>query len=270
MKRFLKLLAAFGLIEGFLYLNQQWLQLSTYRIRVNKLPSELEGLRIVQISDLHHARFGKNQRHLIDHVNGQNPDIIFITGDLVDRFFFNEVRGLNTVKSLLDIAPVYLITGNHEELIEGWFDLRDHLKEMGVHILANHYELFQHNGKYLQIAGIEDPAGGKDPEVMLDNALAGIDYSLPILLLAHRPEHHKLYAERGVDVTFNGHAHGGIIRIPFIGGLIDHSYRLFPSRVEGVHKTGNMIQVISRGLGNSGSMFRLFNRPEIVVIELLS
>ena len=268
MKKFIKILMAFGAFMGFLVINQQWLQLTKYSIVVKKLPKKMDGLRIVQISDLHHARFGDRQAYLIKKVKEQKPDIILITGDLVDRYNYDLDRSLDAVRGFVKIAPVYYITGNHEVSINDVDHIKSRLTELGVHVLANSFENFTKNGATIQLIGIDDPLSGKTIEEMLKMAKKNTNPSEFQILLAHRPEYFKEYEQSGVDVTFNGHAHGGQIRIPGLGGLIDHQFNLFPAHIDGVEQIGDMTQIISRGLGNSGATFRINNRPEIVVADL--
>ncbi len=268
MKKFIKILMAFGAFVGFLIINQQWLQLTKYSIVEKKLPKKMDGLRIVQISDLHHARFGDKQRYLIRKVKEQKPDIILITGDLVDRYNYDLERSLEAVRGFVKIAPVYFIIGNHEVAINDVDHIKTSLTELGVHVLSNSAERFMKNGAAIQIVGIDDPLSGKSTKEMLNHALKQADPSKFQILLAHRPEFYKEYEQSGVDLTFNGHAHGGQIRIPGLGGLIDHQFNLFPAHIDGVEQIGDMTQIISRGLGNSGATFRINNRPEIVVAEL--
>lgn len=251
---------------GFIYANQHWIKVTKYSIVNQKLPNSMNGLRIVQISDLHYAKFGDKQTKLIQKVKNEKPDLIFITGDLVDRYQYDLNRSLEAVKGFVGIAPVYYVTGNHEEELNVKTEMAEKLTQLGVHVLFNSNDFFVKNNEVIQIVGIDDPLSGEDADKMLKKAVKN-DETFKVLL-AHRPEDYKTYEKFGIDLTFNGHEHGGIIRIPGIGGVIDHNYNLFPSHIDGVEKSGNLTQIISRGIGNSGYTFRLFNRPEIVVAEL--
>ncbi len=257
---------AFCVLIGFIYINQHWLIVTKYSIVTSKLPKEMNGLKIVQISDLHYATFGDRQKNLIQKVKNEKPDLIFITGDLVDRFRYDLQQSLDAVKGFIEIAPVYYITGNHEEELNVKDEIAEKLTQMGAHVLFNNSDYFVKKDVAIQIVGIDDPISGKNAQEMLDLALK--DDQTYKILLAHRPEDYKTYEKFGIDLTFNGHEHGGIIRIPGIGGLINHNFDLFPTHIEGIEKSGGLTQVISRGLGNSGPTFRVFNRPEIVVAEL--
>ena len=266
MKKIMYYILAFCVLIGFIYINQHWLIVTKYSIVTSKLPKEMNGLKIVQISDLHYATFGDRQKNLIQKVKNEKPDLIFITGDLVDRFRYDLQQSLDAVKGFIEIAPVYYITGNHEEELNVKDEIAEKLTQMGAHVLFNNSDYFVKKDVAIQIVGIDDPISGKNAQEMLDLALK--DDQTYKVLLAHRPEDYKTYEKFGIDLTFNGHEHGGIIRIPGIGGLINHNFDLFPTHIEGIEKSGGLTQVISRGLGNSGPTFRVFNRPEIVVAEL--
>lgn len=268
VKRLIKIVVALGALVCFVYINQQWLQLTKYSITLKKLPKNMDGLRIVQISDLHHSKFGDKQKQLIQKVKEQKPNLIVITGDLVDRYNYDLERSLDAVRGFVKIAPVYYVVGNHEVSTNDVDHIKEKLTELGVHVLSNSAVNFSMNGATIQIIGIDDPLSGKTTDGMLNLALTGVDKTKLQILLAHRPEYYDSYKQHGVDLTFNGHAHGGQIRIPGLGGIIDHQLHLFPSHIDGVEQIGNMTQIISRGLGNSGATIRIFNRPEIVVAEL--
>ncbi|WP_233548035.1 MULTISPECIES: metallophosphoesterase [unclassified Rummeliibacillus] len=267
MKKIIYSIIALCAVVVFVYMNQYWLKVTKYSIVAQKLPNAMNGLRIVQISDLHYATFGYKQKKLIQRVKKEKPDLIFITGDLVDRYHYDLNQSLEAMKGFVDIAPVYYVTGNHEEALNIKGVLAEKLSQLGIHVLFNSNNYFEKNGAVIQIVGINDPLSGENAEEMLYKSMKN-DGTYKVLL-AHRPEDYQAYEKSGIDLTFNGHEHGGIIRIPGIGGVIDHNFNLFPSsHIDGVEKLGNLTQVISRGLGNSGFTFRIFNRPEIVVAEL--
>lgn len=228
----------------------------------------MNGLRIVQISDLHHSKFGKNQEKLIQKVQQQRPDLIVMTGDLIDRNNYLLEQSLDAVRGFVKIAPVFYVHGNHEVSTNDLVHIDEKMKELGVHVLSNRVENFKKNGVEIQIVGIDDPLNGKSADEMLSETMQNIDSEKFQILLAHRPEDYEIYGQYGIDLTFNGHAHGGQIRIPGFGGFIDHQYNLFPAHIDGVEQIGDMTQIISRGLGSGRGLIRIFNRPEIVVADL--
>lgn len=255
-------------LVGFYYINNTWLQVSKYKVVLNQLPQQMNGLKVVQISDLHDSEFGKNQERLIEQVREQKPDIIVLTGDLIDRHNYELAQSLAAVKAFVKLAPTYFVDGNHEISVNKVDEIHQSLEKLGVKVLVNEAVDFKWNNNLISIVGISDPLTGDSTDDMLAKALHQVPKGRFTLLLAHRSEYAKNYAKYGIDLVYTGHAHGGQIRVPGIGGLIDHQGHLFPDYLEGVIKTGDMQQVISRGLGNSLFPARVFNRPEIVVTEL--
>lgn len=268
MKKLIKVMLGIIALTGLYYLNNTWLQLSKYKIILNQLPQQMNGMKVVHISDLHDAKFGENQERLIEQVKTEKPDLIVVTGDLIDRHNYELERSLDAVKGFVKIAPTYFVDGNHEISINKLDEIHSALKEVGVHVLNNEAMDFKWNNHVISIVGISDPLSGDSIEDMLVKALHNVPNNQFKLLLSHRSENAADYANYGIDLVYTGHAHGGQIRIPGIGGMVNHQGQLFPNYLEGVVKTGDTQQVISRGLGNSLFPARVFNRPEIVVTTL--
>lgn len=274
MSKLIKLVLFIAIIWAFLYANNQWLQVSSYEVSTERIPESFDGLIIVQLSDLHDAEFGQSQVKLAKKVKKINPDIIFLTGDLVDSNRYDLENSLNLVKKLVKITDVYYVTGNHEVAVNRMDEITDALRSSGVNVLNNEAKVIERNGEQLVIAGIEDPLmepmelPEKPIAKYMDRALDGIPDQTYRLLLSHRPEVFDEYVERQVDLIFTGHAHGGQVRIPGIGGLIAPGQGWFPEYTAGVHTKGITTMVVSRGLGNSLILYRVFNRPEIVVVTL--
>lgn len=270
MKKLVKIMLGIVALIGFYYLNNTWLQVSRYNVGLKNLPPSMDGLKVVQISDLHNAKFGEKQERLIAEVKLQKPDVIVLTGDLIDRNHYLLERSLDAVKGLVQLAPTYFVDGNHEISSNKVDEIHSALSELGVTVLNNEATDFTWHNSVISIVGISDPLSGVSTDDMLAKALHQVPEDRFTLLLAHRSEFAADYAKYGVDIVYTGHAHGGQVRIPGIGGLIDHQGHLFPDYLEGVVKTGGTQQVISRGLGNSLFPARIFNRPEIVVSTLKS
>ncbi|GEK34561.1 metallophosphoesterase [Kurthia sibirica] len=268
MKKLLTIGLIISAFCSFLYLNNSWLQVSKYNVSSKKLPKSFDGLKVVQISDLHDAKFGKNHEKLIHQVAEAKPDLIVITGDLIDSNNYKLQRSLAAVKGFVKIAPTYYIDGNHEIAINKVAEIQSAVEKIGVTVLNNEAVPLQKGHEMITIVGISDPLSGEKTEDMLAHALHQTTPQSFKLLLAHRSEFSRVYAQYGIDLAFTGHAHGGQVRIPGVGGVIDHQLNLFPKHLEGVEHTGGLTQVISRGLGNSLFPLRIFNRPEIVVTTL--
>ncbi|WIV13352.1 metallophosphoesterase [Proteiniborus sp. MB09-C3] len=260
----------------FLYLQNNWITKTRLRINLQRLPKSFDRFKIIHISDLHNKSFGKNQKHLINQIKDEKPNIIVITGDLIDSRRYNEYIAMQFVKEAVKIAPVYYVTGNHEMRSGKFKSLEEQLINAGAKVLRNSWEKIDSYGQSIIIAGIDDPYTGiryREPIVMdkyLQEIKEGLDENSFKILLSHRPERIDAYAAYGFDLVFSGHAHGGQFRIPFLGGLVVPNQGFLPKYTSGVHKVNNTTMVISRGLGNSIVPQRIFNRPEIIVAELLA
>ncbi|WP_088007147.1 metallophosphoesterase [Indiicoccus explosivorum] len=258
-------------ITLFIWMNNKWLEVSSYSISSPDIPKTFDGARVVQISDLHNTVFGKNHSALLNKTKFIDPDVILITGDIVDSSRYDLNVMISLTESLLEIAPVYFVTGNQEFLKGRAEKTISAIKASGVIVLENEMVEWKREGEKIYIAGIHDPLVERSTLVKkyVKKALADIQFTEKFtLLLAHRPELVVVYAETEADIVFSGHAHGGQIRIPKIGGIFAPGQGFFPELTEGVHEFGNTLLVISRGLGNSSFPLRINNRPEIVVVIL--
>ncbi len=248
------------------------LTVTEYTVKSSKIPESFSGFRIVQVSDLHNAEFGIENKKLIDVLYDTLPDIIVMTGDLVDSRKTNIDIALFFAKQAVQIAPTYYVTGNHEARITDCSYLKTRLSELGVTVLENQCLQIEKDGKYVSLLGIDDPmflAAGNETEAT-QAALGSIfpaDGSYCILL-AHRPEQFNAYVNCGVDLVFSGHAHGGQFRLPYIGGIFAPNQGFFPEYDSGLYTGGNTTMVVSRGIGNSLFPFRMNNRPEIVAVTI--
>lgn len=240
-----------------------------------KIPNEFHGYTIVQISDLHNKEFGKNQEHLLKKIRASSPDIIVVTGDLIDRRKYDLDTAIIFIKGAMKIAPVYYVSGNHEAWSGDYNNISQKLLSYGVQILDDNKVKLIKTEAMIEILGLSDPdfltsnyMGGTNSS-KLEEHLAGLsDDSVFQVLLSHRPELFDLYANENIDIIFSGHAHGGQFRIPFIGGLVAPDQGLFPKYTSGIYKQNKSTLIVSRGLGNSIIPVRIFNRPEIVVVTL--
>ncbi len=246
-------------------------------IKNSRIPSGFSGFRIAQISDLHNAEFGEENEKLLSMLEACEPDMILITGDLVDSRKTDIETGIVFSRKAAMIAPTYYVTGNHEARIEEYEDLIVGLEKAGVRILQNESVILERSGEMIAVAGIEDPSFVTDylfgdSETFTKDALSGIvrEEDTYTVLLAHRPELFDTYVECKADLVFSGHAHGGQFRLPFIGGFVAPNQGLFPKYDSGLYSKDGTDMMVSRGLGNSILPFRINNRPEIVLVELQS
>jgi predicted MPP superfamily phosphohydrolase len=239
------------------------------------------GFKIVHISDLHNQSFGEGQSTLISFVKREHPDIIIVTGDLIDRRRTDIGVAMDFIRQAVNLAPVYYVTGNHEAKSTSYRELSGLLHNAGVHMLDNRYESIKRNESGIRLIGLPDIShfGYDTAEAkakakarllhMLKGLTGGGTGSLNILL-THRPELFGLFSGHGVDIVLSGHAHGGQMRLPFIGGLYAPGQGIFPKYTSGIYRKGDMSLVLSRGLGNSLFPLRIFNPPEVVVLTLKS
>ena len=242
------------------------LELTRCTVTNHKLSQSFSGFKIVQLSDFHGAELVTD---IVETVREQKPDIIALTGDFItDEGDLPAVEQL--VSQLSDICEVYFISGNHDFASGRIAELSDILSSCGVKYLKNEYVTIQRGGESIVLAGVEDPNSWADlepPDAFLKKVRAEHpdDY---IVLLGHRNYWMGKYPDLPVELILCGHAHGGIVRIPGVGGLLSTDRTLFPDYEAGMYDNGNYTMIVSRGLGNSISVPRLMNRPEILSIEL--
>lgn len=247
------------------------LEISRYEVASQKLPESFDGFKIVQLSDLHGAEFGEDGMELVDKVGSLEPDMIALTGDFVtDEGDLAAVEKL--AARLVKLCPVYFVSGNHEFGSGLAVKVRNILERAGVKYLSNEYLTISRGEDEILLGGVEDPLAYADmlsPDELAQKMNDAAPDAFKILL-GHRNYWMTEYPELPVDLIFCGHAHGGLIRIPGVGGLIGTDRRLFPDFDAGQFNNGRYTLIVSRGLGNSVSIPRIFNRPEIVCVELSS
>ena len=259
---------------GWLWWGNRAVMVHTISVTDRHLPQEFEGFRIAQISDLHNEVFGSGNGELLTLLAGTRPDIIVITGDLIDSRRTDVSAALEFVRGAVEIAPVYYVTGNHESRIpEEFWMLERCMENLGVSVLRGERTLLTREGAAIALIGVDDPTfQDKDsanwPGIVEEELGKLREEGLYSILLIHRPELLETYARAGVNLVFSGHAHGGQVRLPFVGGVIAPNQGFFPQYDGGLYAMGDTQLVVSRGLGNSVVPLRVNNRPEIVLAEL--
>ena len=251
------------------------LEVNECEIVSDRIPQNFDGFRIAQVSDLHNAEFGEGNEKLIQLLSQTDPDVIVITGDLIDSRHTDIEIALEFARQSIKIAPVYYVSGNHEARVREYEDLKMGLTEAGVVMLENQKVQITRGGESITLMGIDDPSFQEDylfgdaesvaRQVITDLQNESDGYTV---LLSHRPELFDLYVDTGMDLVFSGHAHGGQFRLPFIGGLVAPNQGFFPEYDAGLFNEGRTTMIVSRGVGNSIIPLRFNNRPEIVVAEL--
>jgi len=257
------------------------IDITNYTVSSIKIPKEFNGFKILQLSDLHNYSFGKDNKKILKIVEKQSPDIIVLTGDMVNTNSKNYNNFYNLAKNLAKAHPTYYIMGNHELKLSGKEQLQMmvKLKSFGVNILNNTETSIVKDDKLIYLHGLHQPVltyknNFKNNE-HYDFTLTQMTQALPSpnsnnfnILLAHSPFDFKIFKEWGADLVLSGHVHGGLIRAPLIGGILSPERALFPKYSAGEYIIGDSKMIVSRGLGNGTINLRILNNPEICVIEL--
>ena len=264
-------------ILSYILIDQKRLTVTTYPFASSKLKT---AYKIIQLTDLHGHQFGKNNKRLIQTIQKQEPDLIVLTGDMINGNYASSTRLLNVVEALSSTCPIYFIRGNHElaiKLYASWYDTFEQLlTKRGVIILEN--DTIIH--KDLTIYGLEVPLSryAYVPKVMLKKAstsqyetllnLTPTDSNFSVAL-CHTPFLEEVFETATYDVILSGHVHGGAIRLPIVGGLLSPERKFFPKYDAGVYELPQSQLIVSRGLGSGKTLpLRVFNPPEIVVLTL--
>ena len=258
------LLVLAALVAALLLLSKYGLAVTRLSLEFDDLPRGFDGFKIVQLSDLHGSEFGRDNARLIKAVAQEEPDIIALTGDFLDEGKAGqELPALEAlVKELVKLAPVYFVSGNHDWASGAAPELFETLGAAGVNCLRNDFVYLERGG--------DDPNGPADMETP-DEFISRLRSEAPgafTLLLAHRAYWAERFADLDVDLILCGHTHGGIVRLPFLGGVAGTNFALFPEYDAGLFETGAYKLYISRGLGNSVPLPRFLNTPEIASVTL--
>lgn len=252
------------------------LELNEITIDSENLPEAFDGFRIAHVSDLHNDEFGKDNIKLLKLIENADPDIIAVTGDIIDSYTTDVEIALSFMEKAQQIAPCYYVNGNHEGRVpDDYQTLKEGLEACGVTVLENESLLLEKAGECIRLTGVSDPGFETDylygdTEGVMRRHLTELiaDNENFNLLLSHRPELLGVYADFDVDLVLSGHAHGGQFRLPFVGGLYAPNQGLMPEIDAGLYKEDNTNLIVSRGIGNSLFPFRLNNRPEVILVTL--
>ena len=286
IKSAIVLLIVIALLLFCSYQNRH-LETTYYTYKAEHLDAEFDGYRIVQISDLHNAKFGKDNQKLVDRIRECEPDMIVLTGDIVDSNHTNVDRAVQFVDEIVKICPVYYVTGNHEYWLEAseYDELMSGLTGAGAVILDDQVVEVSKGDAKFRMVGLDDRSlsdgtlgtllsdesirnnQAEQKEETADNEDSG-EKELTVVL-AHEPQYLARYAGTGVDLVLSGHAHGGQFRLPFVGGIVALDQGFLPEYTSGEYYMNGTEMIVSRGLGNSVIPVRMFNYPEIVCVELV-
>ncbi len=249
------------------------LTVSKYTVTNKKIPASFDGYVIVQLSDLHNAYFGDEQEKIISEINDLDPDMILFTGDMVNRDHFDYDCLQQLIDGIASAAPIYAITGNHE--LDG-----------GTEELAKLIEFYNDNDViYIEGASMDIPSpdNNSSEKIVLtgqtmdsndkghfwiDTSATASDETQYNVLLNHYSNNFDAVSTMGYDLVFSGHTHGGIIRLPFVGGLFANNFTLFPKYDGGVFERNGSTLISSRGLSDSVAIPRIGNPPDLVAVTL--
>lgn len=261
------------------------LEIANYIIENNKIPKEFNDYVIVQISDLHNKSFGKNNIYLINEINKINPQVVFITGDIIDGENKNFQVALDLLEYLANKYKIYYVSGNHEQKAllkkykEAYKDYFEKLHDISAIHLDNKKIQIKKGNSHINVYGLTIPFKyykyllDKDKSTNLDENF--LQEHLPIInrneyniLLVHTPFYFDEYEKWGADLILAGHVHGGIIRIPFVGGLLSPNRQFFPKYDLGTYDKNDSTMIVTKGLGGSKALVRINCKPEVVKITL--
>ncbi|GIP32481.1 phosphohydrolase [Paenibacillus sp. J2TS4] len=277
---------------AFVYAQNNWLQVTKYTVASAKIPESFDRYTIVQLSDLHSHSFGQQNQRLIRKINKIKPDLIVTTGDMLNSVNDTGDVSLQLLEQLTPHYPVYYVSGNHEQIAkikaaelgsESYNRFMERMEELGVVIMDDEKADITINNESIHIYGYilplrfykaKDTATyiGEKPfsPSYLDESAGEADAGGFNILLTHNPMYFNEYADWGADLTMAGHMHGGIIRIPFVGGVLSPERAFFPEYDAGLFTSSDSVMIVNRGLGNETIKLRIFNRPELSIIELRS
>lgn len=258
-------------------------RVTKYRICSQKLNGIKRGKKIIFLSDLHNRMYGEENERLLESIRNQHPDLILIGGDMLVRKDGNSYdKTVHFLAKLPGICPVYCANGNHEQKLkelpdkyeQSYEEYKKALTASGIHMLENASETVKLEEVPVKLSGLEIPLGayarfGKKElslkEITDRIGEHGDDYQI---LLAHHPGYMKEYLAYGADLILGGHYHGCVVQLPWIGGVISTNFTLFPKYSGGIYQEGEQTAVVSRGLGTHSVPLRLWNWPELIVLEL--
>lgn len=269
------LIVLFAAIIAWVIWDNNRITVTEYTIKDAEIPENFSGYRILQISDLHNAEFGEDNEILLNQISRLHPDMIVITGDLIDSYHTNVDISLAFIRQAVKIAPTYYVFGNHEVRIpESYTLLKDGMEKAGVVVLDQPVTL-EKDSQTITLLGVADPSAMSSDSRFYTQIVGSIlnakmpEETVYSILLCHRPEVFDAFIENGIDLAFTGHTHGGQVRIPFIGAIFSPDQGLFPKYDSGLFTEKDTTMIISRGLGNSSFPFRVDCPPEIVVATLM-
>lgn len=272
-----------GILEWF-HLETKRLTIKNYQIASEKIPEAFCGTKLAVMTDLHNNSFGKGNEKLLTALEKENPDAILIAGDMLTAKEGRDFQvPLKLLKALSRKYLVYYALGNHEYRLKlspeiygtMYRDYMGEIEKMDIRVLHNEKAIWKKGNGRINIYGLEISKNFYyrfHPDVMeeeyLEDLLGKKKQEQFSILLAHNPSYFPVYSKWGADLVLSGHNHGGVIRIPGIGGMLSPNYRFFPKYDAGRFEERNSTMILSAGLGSHTIPFRVFNPPELIILEL--
>ena len=262
-----------------IYISNNCLKHVKYEVETDKLPDNIEHLKIVHITDVHSKLYGENNKKVIDMVNSINPDFVVMTGDIISKYENNIDRFIEMYKEIYTKYTVFYSIGNHDRKLgyNKYTYYINRLTELGVHVIVNGTEKYYIGDNYIVINALKFRENMQPKKLtnekrekyirFMQNKIDNIDDKKFNILLSHDPENFEMYKDLGVDMIFSGHDHGGLIRIGKIC-LLSPRKRLFPKYAYGKYTLDKTTIITSSGMGPARINIRLFNRPEIVEVNI--
>lgn len=270
------MLTALAAVTGWLWFENNCLQVSKYEYSSPKISKGFDGFTAVHISDLHGKSIGRDHSAAIKRIRELSPDIIVITGDIADRRRWNLSSAISFARQAAEAAPVYFVAGNHEANSGKYLsDILPALENAGVRVLRDEAVKIKRGDEFINLIGLECVGflpGGYRGKYDLEKITGLInklcEKNCLNVLLAHRPELMEQYSSSFADIVFCGHAHGGQFIVPFLDrGVLSPDQGFWPKYFKGVYKSKSTAMLVSRGIGNSVFPFRINNRPEIIAVR---
>lgn len=262
-KRYIVMAAVVVVMGAYFYVEQKRPVVTRYTYKSKNIPPAFDGFRILQLSDVHNIEIEKNI------LEQEHPDIIVVTGDLIDD---RSVNGIEVIRKIQSVAPVYYIPGNHEQWRGDYAIRREDIKEAGAILLEDKSAIITRGEQKLVLTGVMDSdfsttldGKGRNFVQVLEKLREPEQFQI---LLSHRPEKFSDYVEQGYPLVFSGHAHGGQWKFPFIGAVYAPNQGLLPKYTHGTYTDKDTTMVVSAGLGWTGIPLRIGNRAEFVSVTL--
>ncbi len=270
------------LVSVFVYFESRGFRIVRYSFVNDKL--KVPRFRMAVISDLHDREIGEDNREVIEALEKEAPDAVFFAGDMVTSSMEPKYRDMNALKFIREVSrrfPLYYGIGNHEEKLRrcperfpGMFKkFCDELEDMGVRMLMDEKVSIDEAGIDVYGLDLEHEYYRKlwtkwIPDDYLEGKFGKCDQSRVSVLIAHNPEQFDKYALWKPDYVLSGHVHGGIVSIPFLGGVVSPQIKLFPKYDAGLFESGGSTMILSRGLGMHTIPLRVLNKAEVIIVDI--